>query len=56
MPVSYTHLRYVTFENSYDANQVKFNDNWLTEYFVRTNVLDKPGVLAKIAGILGRCV
>ena len=46
--------RYVTFENSYDANQVKFNDNWLTEYFVRTNVLDKPGVLAKIAGILGK--
>ena len=46
--------RYVTFENSYDANQVKFNDNWLTEYLVRTNVLDKPGVLAKIAGILGK--
>ncbi len=46
--------RYVTFENSYDANQAKFNDNWLTEYFVRTNVLDKPGVLAKIAGILGK--
>ena len=46
--------RYVTFEDSYDANQVKFNDNWLTEYFVRTNVLDKPGVLAKIAGILGK--
>lgn len=46
--------RYATFENSYDAEGVAFNDNWLTEYFIRTNVLDKPGVLAKIAGIFGR--
>ncbi|MEF9990195.1 MAG: homoserine dehydrogenase [Christensenellaceae bacterium] len=46
--------KYATFENEYSADQVKFNNNWLTEYFVRTNVLDKPGVLAKIAGIFGK--
>jgi homoserine dehydrogenase len=45
--------RYATFDNRYDANQTKFNDNWVTEYFVRTMVQDKPGVLAKIAGIFG---
>ncbi|MEG2881898.1 MAG: homoserine dehydrogenase, partial [Christensenella sp.] len=48
------HPRYATFENSYDAHNVKFNDNWLTEYFIRTVVQDKPGVLAKIAGIFGK--
>ncbi|WP_066688573.1 homoserine dehydrogenase [Christensenella intestinihominis] len=46
--------RYATFENTYEADQVKFNDNWLTEYFIRTEVQDKPGVLAKIAGIFGK--
>ncbi len=45
--------KYATFHNSYDANEMRFNDNWITEYFVRTMVQDKPGVLAKIAGILG---
>lgn len=46
--------RYATFENTYEAGRVKFNDDWLTEYFIRTTVQDKPGVLAKIAGILGK--
>lgn len=46
--------RYATFENTYGADGVKFNDNWLTEYFIRTDVQDKPGVLAKIAGIFGK--
>lgn len=46
--------RYATFENDYQADQVKFNDNWVTEYYVRANVADKPGVLAKIAGIFGK--
>lgn len=48
------HPRYATFENAYEAAGVKFNDNWLTEYFIRTDVQDKPGVLAKIAGIFGK--
>ncbi|MEA5001955.1 MAG: homoserine dehydrogenase [Christensenella sp.] len=46
--------KYATFENTYEADQVRFNDDWITEYFIRTNVEDKPGVLAKIAGILGK--
>ena len=46
--------RYATFENSYEADKVRFNDNWITEYFIRTVVQDKPGVLAKIAGIFGK--
>ena len=46
--------RYATFETTYGADGVKFNDNWLTEYFIRTDVQDKPGVLAKIAGIFGK--
>ena len=46
--------RYATFENTYDANQAQFDDNWVTKYFIRLMVQDKPGVLAKIAGIFGR--
>lgn len=46
--------RYVTFNNSYEADSLRFSDNWLTEYYIRTQVVDKPGVLAKIAGILGK--
>lgn len=46
--------RYATFDNTYEADKVKINDNWTTEYYIRTTVLDQPGVLAKIAGILGR--
>lgn len=48
------HPRYATFENTYEANQVQFNNDWITEYFIRTDVQDKPGVLAKIAGIFGK--
>lgn len=36
------------------ADNVSFNDNWETEYFIRMTVKDKPGVLAKIAGIFGK--
>lgn len=43
--------RYSTFENTYEANHMQFNDDWMTEYYMRADVLDKPGVLAKIAGI-----
>ncbi len=46
--------KYATFENTYEADRAGFNDDWITEYFIRTNVEDKPGVLAKIAGILGK--
>lgn len=45
---------YMTFDNTYEANSVEINDNWQTQYFLRMEVLDQPGVLAKIAGILGK--
>jgi len=48
------HHKYATFENEYDADKMDFNDNWLTEYYVRADALDRPGVLAKIAGIFGK--
>lgn len=47
--------RYTTFYNSKRASgEVMFNNNWETEYFVRLTVMDKPGVLARIAGIFGK--
>ncbi len=38
----------------HDSYGMLFNDNWETEYFIRMTVKDKPGVLAKIAGIFGK--
>ncbi|WHH61212.1 homoserine dehydrogenase [Petroclostridium sp. X23] len=47
--------RYTTFYNENKASwQVRFEDDWETEFFIRLTVKDKPGVLAKIAGILGK--
>ncbi len=44
---------YATFDNRYEADQVIINDNWVTEYYVRVDVLAQPGVLARIAGLFG---
>lgn len=47
--------RYTTFFNEdKSSSEVCFNDNWETEFFVHFTVKDKPGVLAKIAGIFGK--
>ncbi len=46
--------RHMTLENEYDSTEMQINDNWETAYYVRVNVKDKPGVLAKIAGIFGQ--
>ncbi len=46
--------RHATFENKYDAGLAQINDNWRTKYYMRANVLDAPGVLAKIAGIFAK--
>lgn len=43
--------RYATFDNRYEADHVKIDDNWITRYYIRLRVHDKPGVLAAIAGI-----
>lgn len=48
-----TEPQYATFENTYEADRVRFNDNWVTEYYVRLQVEDRPGVLASISGIFG---
>ena len=47
--------RYSTFYNENKASlEVDFEQDWETEFFVRLSVKDKPGVLAKIAGIFGK--
>ncbi|MBD5560291.1 MAG: homoserine dehydrogenase [Clostridia bacterium] len=45
--------RYASFDNRYDAQGVRFNDNGLTEYYIRLMVKDEPGVLSQIAGVFG---
>jgi len=46
-------------ENKYpllDANGdgITFEDDWESEFYVHMKVLDKPGVLARIAGVFGK--
>ena len=36
-----------------ELGDIVFENDWETEFFVRLSVSDKPGVLAKIAGIFG---
>ena len=46
--------RSIMFSNNEAAPaEIIFNNDWKTEYFVRLTVNDRPGVLAKIAGIFG---
>lgn len=46
---------YNTFENTLGASpQVDIAQDWDTRYFLHVEVLDKPGVLADIAGVLAR--
>lgn len=37
-----------------EVEKPEIEDNWIDEYYMRLVVLDKPGVLAEIAGIFGR--
>ena len=46
--------RYASFDNRYEADETKFNDNWMTEYYIRLMVRDEPGVLSQIAGVFGK--
>ncbi|RCX19400.1 homoserine dehydrogenase [Anaerobacterium chartisolvens] len=47
--------RYSTFYNESVASEdIVFDNNWETEFFVRLTVEDRPGVLARIAGIFGK--
>jgi len=36
-----------------ELGEIVFQNDWESEYFVRLSVSDKPGVLAKIAGVFG---
>ena len=45
---------YTTFENSAQSSaELHFEDDATNEFFVRANVLDRPGVMGKIASIFG---
>jgi homoserine dehydrogenase len=47
--------RYNTFENTEDVSpEVDLATDWDTRYFMHLEVLDKPGVLAEVAGVLAR--
>lgn len=45
----------INFYNDGDGKpNYSFNNDWETEFFIRLTVKDKPGVLAKIAGLFGK--
>ncbi len=46
--------KYTTFKNSNDVSDSGFSKDFQCEYYIRMNVDDKAGVLAKIAGVFGR--
>jgi homoserine dehydrogenase len=47
--------RYSTFENTGDVSpEVNLAEDWDTRYFLHLEVMDKPGVLADVAGVLAR--
>jgi len=49
-----TNHRYTTFENTYDIpKDLIFQDNWESGYYIRIMVDDRPGVLARLAGVFG---
>lgn len=49
-----TKPKYTTFKNSNDISDKNFSKNFYCEYYIRMNVEDKAGVLAKIAGVFGK--
>jgi len=36
-------------------NSIIINKDWESEYFLRINLIDKPGMLAQVVGIFGQC-
>ena len=46
---------YATFDNSVNGNKAtKFATDFVTQYYIRLSVQDKPGVLAKISGVFAK--
>ncbi|NCA91928.1 homoserine dehydrogenase [bacterium] len=46
--------KYSSFKNSNDVSDKLFSKNFKCDYYIRMNVEDKAGVLAKIAGVFGK--
>jgi homoserine dehydrogenase len=47
--------RYSTFENTEDVSpEVEIATDWDTRYFLHLEVMDRPGVLAEVAGVLAK--
>ena len=47
--------KYPSFKNEYEvAKELTFENNWMSEYYIRIVTEDKPGVLAKIAGTFAK--
>lgn len=47
--------KYPSFKNEYEmTKELTFENNWLSEYYIRITTEDKPGVLAKITGIFAK--
>lgn len=49
-----TKPQYTTFKNTNEVNKRNFNDNFVCRYFIRMNVKDEAGVLAKIAAAFAK--
>lgn len=53
---THTNYQYSTFKNSENAAPTtKFIENFESAYFIRLNVCDKSGVLAKVSSIFSKC-
>ncbi|MEZ4357347.1 MAG: homoserine dehydrogenase [Eubacteriales bacterium] len=47
--------RYTTFKNTESvSNDITFNNNWQSAFYVNMISMDRPGVLAKVAGIFAK--
>ncbi len=52
---THTEIRYSTFKNGEEAEKdVNFVEDFMSAYYLRLSVSDEPGVLAKIASVLGK--
>lgn len=53
---THSNYQYSTFKNTEDASpSTKFVENFESAYYIRLNVKDKSGVLAKVSSIFSKC-
>lgn len=48
------HCLPIRYDEDGNIHGISFNEDWHTEFFIRLTVKDRPGVLAKISGVLGK--